>query len=59
MNTKTYKESEDILILKGFKFEVGMPLTGMRFKSKTQYAVLFRNSDASYKTYFYDIVAKD
>lgn len=58
MNTTTYKESEDILKANGFIYECGMPLCGMRFKSSTQYAFLFRKGNFNYETIYYDIIAE-
>lgn len=60
MNTqlsKTYLEAEKKLTSNNFKFELGTPINGVRFKSNTHYAVVLRSPicEFNYQTYFYVI----
>lgn len=53
ITTRTYAEIEKQLISDGFKFEVGEPSMGIRFKKKKEYAIILRMGDLKFETIFY------
>lgn len=52
-NNTTYASAENELISNGYKMEVGMPLTGVRFTNGIDYAIILRMGDNNYETSFY------
>lgn len=54
MNTTTYKQAEDIVKTMGFKYEMGTPLHGCRFKNNVAYAIILRMGDNDYSISYYN-----
>lgn len=54
MTTTTYNEAATALTTEGFVKQIGTPLTGVRFESATQFAIVLRMGDNNYNTSFYD-----
>ena len=52
-NNTTYAAAEKELISNGYKMEMGMPLTGVRFTNGTNYAFVLRMGDKNYETSYY------